>query len=528
MRYLMLKRQILSLGIWIVVLIFCALPALAEMIVDTSWVRWYNGSGNDDDYAYAIAIDGSGNVYVTGASIRSGLNDDYATIKYYPNGDTAWVRKYNGPAGGDCPFAIAVDGSGNVYVTGASGGDGTGSDYATVKYYSTGDTAWVRRYDGPASQRDRACDIAVDNSGNVYVTGVSEGSGTGNDYVTIKYDPNGNELWVKRYNGLGNGSDEAEAMAVDDFGNVYVTGWSVGSETGYDYATIKYYPDGDTAWVRRYNGPGNGDDYAYAIAVDGSGNVYAAGYSYGSGTRSDYATIKYDPNGNELWVERYNGPGNDWDWARAIALDDSGNACVTGLSLGSGTDFDYATIKYDPDGNELWARRYNGPANDADWAKAITVDDSRNVYVTGASLDVWTIYEVSVYVTIKYAPNGDELWVRRYNGPGHYYDEAVDIAVDNSNNVYVTGSIWIGDYVGAYDYATIKYFQALCGDCNGDEITNIADIVCKINYVFQGLPLPCPPEVVDHNGDGVVNVADVLAEINYLFLGVSVECPLLK
>ena len=68
----------------------------------------------------------------------------------------------------------------------------------------------------------------------------------------------------------------------------------------------------------------------------------------------------------------------------------------------------------------------------------------------------------------------------------------------------------------------------ICGDCNGDRITNIADIVCKINYLFLGASLPCPPEVVDHNGDGLVNVADVMAEINYLFLGVPLQCPLLK
>jgi hypothetical protein len=75
---------------------------------------------------------------------------------------------------------------------------------------------------------------------------------------------------------------------------------------------------------------------------------------------------------------------------------------------------------------------------------------------------------------------------------------------------------------------TIYIENFICGDCNGDEVTNIADIVCKINYIFLGVPLPCPPEVVDHNGDGLVNVADIVAEINYLFLGVPLGCPLLK
>ncbi|HEX7401620.1 MAG TPA: SBBP repeat-containing protein, partial [candidate division Zixibacteria bacterium] len=178
--------------------------------------------------------------------------------------------------------------SGNVYVTGSSYGNGTYYDYATIKYYPDGDTAWVRRYNVLGYSDDYASAIAVDISGNVYVTGGSNG-----DYATIKYYPNGNTAWVRRYNGPGNSNDLPLAIAVDGSGNVYVTGWSYGSGTNGDYATIKYYPDGDTAWVRRYNGPGNDFDVANDIAVDGSGNIYVTGDSYGSGTNSDYATIKY-------------------------------------------------------------------------------------------------------------------------------------------------------------------------------------------------------------------------------------------
>src|SRR3990170_460006 len=313
--------------------------------VDAAWVRRYNGPGNSSDYAYAIAVDGSGNVYVTGQSIGSGTYNDYATIKYYSNGDTAWVRRYNGPGdSSDYASAITVDGSGNVYVTGYSTGSGTYYDYATIKYYSNGDTAWGRRYNGPGNGYDEAYAIAVDGSGCVYVTGWSVGSGTGYDYATIKYYSSGDTAWVRRYDGQVY-DDGALAIAVDGSGNVYVTGYSTDSGNYYNYATIKYHSNEDAAWVRRYDGGENGPDYARAIAVDDSGNVYVTGWSW-NGTSDDYATIKYYSTGDTAWVRRYNGPGNGFDEARAIAVDGSGSVYVTGLSSGSGTSYDYATIKY--------------------------------------------------------------------------------------------------------------------------------------------------------------------------------------
>jgi len=434
---------------------FFTLPLFAQS-VDTAWVRRYNGPGNGEDGALAIAVDGSGNVYVTGYDYGSGTSYDYATIKYDPAGNQLWVKRYNGPGNSyDGATAIALDGSGNVYVTGESYGSGTFTDYATIKYDPSGNQLWVKTYNGPGNGSDEAYAIAVDGSGNVYVTGRSESSSAaGSDYATVKYDSLGNQLWVQIYNGPGNDYDEAYAIAVDGSGNVYVTGYSYGSGTSSDYATIKYYPNGDTAWVRRYNGPGNSFDEAYAIAVDGSGNVYVTGYSWGSGTSYDYATIKYDPAGNQLWVQRYNGPGNSQDRAYAIAVDGSGNVYVAGYSYGSGTDDDYATIKYDPAGTQLWVKRYNGPGNSYDIAYAIALDGSGNVYVTGQSKGSGTSYD---YATIKYDPAGNQLWVKRYNGPINHDDLACAIAVDASGNVYVTGSST--DSVGLYDYATVKYCQ---------------------------------------------------------------------
>src|SRR5262245_51198141 len=151
------------------------------------------------------------------------------------------------------------------------------------------------------------------------------------------------QAWVQRYNGPGHGDDECTAMAVDSTGNVIVTG-HVDVDPGVgicdDVATIKYSHAGVQLWTNRYNGPGNGDDRASALAVDGSGNVFVTGASF-SGSSDDFATIKYSSAGVPLWTNRYNGPGNGDDRASALGVDGSGNVFVTGASYsGSSDDYD--------------------------------------------------------------------------------------------------------------------------------------------------------------------------------------------
>jgi hypothetical protein len=456
-----------------------------------AWVARYDGPANSLDSASAIAVDASGNVYVTGTSVNLDDFNDYCTIKYDTDGNQLWVARYDANGGGS---AIAVDSSGNVYVTGSSGGIDTQTDYATIKYDTNGNQLWVARYDGPAINLsfDMAEAIAVDSSGNVYVTGFSKG-GSGryweNDYATIKYDTDGNQLWVRRYDGPPGEWDEAHAIAVDGSGNVYVTGFSDGVVSGfyYDYATIKYDTDGNQLWVARYDGPPNSWNRAWAIAVDALENVYVTGLSHDDSTADDYATIKYDTNGNQLWVKRYSGPLNNYsyDEAEAIAVDGSGNVYVTGTSNGVDDSGDYCTIKYDTDGNQLWVRRYEGPANYEYVVEAIAVDESGNVYITGYGGEILTHLD---YTTIKYDTDGNQIWVARYDaggGPG-WGDVARAIALDGSGNTYVTGES-VGSGTDS-DYATIKY---------GSTITLAIDIK----------PGSDPNSINCNNEKGVITVA---------------------
>jgi DNA-binding beta-propeller fold protein YncE len=427
------------------------------VVAAEAWVARYNGPGSGDDGADGIAVDASGNVYVAGFIQVNEIDYDYATIKYDSTGHQLWVARYDGPGNSDDDaMGIAVDSSGNVYVTGMSYGNTTDYDYATIKYDSSGNQLWVARYDGPEHGRDFGMWIAVDPSGNVYVTGESS-NGINGDYTTIKYDGNGNQLWVARYDGPGHSTDRAVGIAVDTSGNVYATGSSVGSGTNSDYATIKYASNGSQLWVARYDGPGSGIDSARRVAVDPSGDVYIAGCSAGSGTGYDFATIKYDSNGNRLWVARYNGPANGDDGFNCVsmAFDPSGNIYVLGGSAGSGPGLDYATVKYDSNGNQLWIARYNGPGNGDDEPDRVAVDPLGNAYVAGESTGSGTGYD---YATIKYDSNGNQLWVARYNGPGNDSDCGYYNALDSLGNVLVSGSsVGNGTY---YDFATIKYAQS--------------------------------------------------------------------
>ncbi|MEK7706725.1 MAG: SBBP repeat-containing protein, partial [Verrucomicrobiota bacterium] len=393
-------------------LLFGALAALTPRVSAQGgvplWTNRYNGPGIGGDYCRAAVVDGDGNVFVTGGSSGSS-STDYLTIKYSSAGVPLWTNRFNGPGNSsDYAYAAAVDVSGNVFVTGSSYVSGSANNYATIAYSSTGVPLWTNYYNGPGNNYDIPYRVVVDGGGNVFVTGYSVGSGSSEDYATIAYSSAGAPLWTNRYNGSGNGNDEARDLVVDGSGNVVVTG---GSES--DYVTIKYSSAGVPMWTNRYSGPGNGDDFAFAVATDDSGNLFVTGQSVGSGSFYDYATIAYSGAGVPLWTNRYNGTGNGDDCANAIAVDGSGNVFVAGQSS-DGSFFDYATVAYSGAGVPLWTNRYNGPGNDDDIARAVAVDGAGNVFVTGYS---YATNGVADYATIGYASTGVPLWTNRYDGP---------------------------------------------------------------------------------------------------------------
>ena len=464
--------KVSKIVILIAALSFLSLDLSAQ--VAQEWVARYNGPGSNFEDVSSMAVDDSGNVYITGQSRGVGTYSDFATIKYNSFGAEQWAARYNGPQNStDESRSIAVDKSGNVYVTGSSAGDGTGMDYATIKYNSSGVEQWVSRYSLlQTAAGDFSSSIAVDRFSNVYVTGYSEGGQTGTDIATIKYNSSGDSVWVQVFNTPGAGTQEmANALAVDSLGNVYVSGWrfTPGTTTNDNYLTIKYNSEGLQLWVAEYDGPANSNDIVNALAVDGNGNVYVTGSSQNtlvSGADNDYATVKYNSSGIEQWIARFNGPGSPsssaQDIPHSIAVDDAGNVFVTGESIDiNGSTPDYATVKYNSSGLEQWVSRYTGTQTaSSDVPNSLAIDEMGNVYVTGSSGSFGGTK--TDYATVKYNSLGAQQWVDRYNGPpGNGSDQAKSLVMDNLGNVYVTGS---SDGSGtSVDFATIKYSQPPTG-----------------------------------------------------------------
>jgi hypothetical protein len=293
---------------------------------------------------------------------------------------------------------VSTDGT-EVFVTGQSDGSTSASDFATIAYdASTGATIWVARYDGlqRGSSHDGAISIGLSPDGTrLFVTGFSAGYSTLLDVFTIAYDSStGAALWLKRYNGPGNGNDYAASLGVSPDGDkVFVTGASQKTSDNFknfDYLTIAYDAStGRGAWVRRYKSPGDGHGQANSLAVSPLGTqVFVTGESKGTSGSFDYATVAYDAStGATRWVNRYNGPGNGNDVARSIDVNPDGAAVfVTGKSPGSSSQ-DFATIAYKAStGTTRWVARYDGPGMGQDGAASLTVSPlGATVFVTGGS-----------------------------------------------------------------------------------------------------------------------------------------------
>jgi hypothetical protein len=454
----------------------------------TIWTARFSGPGFlQQDSATGIAVNSNGNVFVTGWTLNAATGRDIVTIRYNQfTGDSMWVKTYAGVGtSDDVPNAIVADNNA-VYITGWT--FNPSRDIVTIKYNITdGSFAWVRTYNGTGNGGDYGWAVTVDQSGNVYSAGRSDVGAGGQKFTILKYDASGNMVsgWPCVYMGtLSTSFDEARAIRVDGSGNVYVTG-TAGVGTGNDdYLTIKINSGGIVQWAARYNGNANGVDNAIGLVINStSSSVYVTGNSSRTGDAQDYVTLKYDASGNCLDTAVYNGPASSYDFPSAITKDPADNIYVTGSSLNTSSIYDYATLKYDQNLNQIWLQRYS-TGNSNSVAKSLVYDTSGSIYVTGSSIGSGTGYD---YLTVRYNAVTDSLmWIKRENGAASGNDYVSGIVTSGPLNIYVAGSANWGSPTGL-DFYTIRYSE------NPNGIIPISHNVPNSFYLSQNYPNPFNP-----------------------------------
>lgn len=456
-----------------------------------------------DEGATAIAIDATdGSIYITGYHVTCLHGEEWVTIKYDSSGKVRWRLEAPGENDGDDrPAALCLDAAGNVYITGWCWSDSS-RDFLTIKYNREGVKQWEARYNnGKKKSGDEAVAIAVDAAGNLYVAGSGGGSGGGRDIICIKYDPNGREVWVNRYDGPNKTDDLVSQLVLDANGNVHLIGQSLAGNGYPDYVTIKYGATGEIKWVASYDGPGSGRDIATALAVDDTGNVLVTGRSFDKARADGFATIKYDSSGVEQWVARYNVGSKVIGVTTALALDGQGNVYVADR-VGE----NYEVIGYDVTGNLKWFYRLNrSRSNWRPFTTMLALDGSGNLYLAGCkggsdqvalfklrkddglvwqalplsnnfhefepaalALDArgnayiagrgfrWTNMIKHADMTVsKFDSSSKAMWTVDYAGIGRCKARATDLALDQAGNLYVTGRAHrLGT---SWSCATIKY-----------------------------------------------------------------------
>lgn len=396
------------------------------------WDSRYTGSPGYEQYIMDVITDSTGNTYVAGYIQMPGqsASKNWLVLKVTYAGIIQWVNIYNGSANAeDMANSIKTDRFGSIYVTGYTTSGTSSVNLITVKYSKNGDTLWTREFDA-AGYIDQGKDISVDNDGNVYVTGYAYFPGDNSDIATVKYDSSGNFQWARYYGGSGNLPDFGNSIVVDNNKDIVVTGTIRRNLSTFDVVIIKYNPSGDTIWNKLYQGVNQqGADIYGKLKSDNNNNYYFLGATVGT-----HLLLKYNVLGDTIWVK---GLDNDLSGVRDFCFDRNNNFFVTGVLVDVNNRSDIAVAKYNNQAELIWKRQYpNSAYQSSDQGVAVVCDRNGNVYIAGYNDSLWIAND---YLTVKYDSLGSLKWAKRYSFSLFTDDKASFIGLDSSMNIYVTG-----------------------------------------------------------------------------------------
>jgi len=423
-----------------------------------AWDKLYAGSSTNH-YGKVVRADKFSGVYTWGDANPSGT---YLRKYLKKDGTVLWtVTKTNVITAFDATLvkdtSIAVCGE---YVNGSE------RDYWVMLVGQSGTIIWERTYDGTSAtgDDDYGTKILADAFGNIYITGrTNDGSGNPADHTdmtTLKYDYQGNLLWAKDHNGPGNDDDEGADIALDDNLNVYVAGWEYVDPIKTNNMFIQQYrADGTPGWSYSYDRNPTGSlhtDMGFEVEVEGT-KVYLSGMTESSGGGADQTVFRFDTAGTVIWLKHFD-LGME-GYVQDMLVDHDKNLVALGSTDTSAwvNSGGYLVVKYDSLGNTLWYRpHWRGP-NYGGGGFDMAIDASNNIYLTGG---VGGATE-DLYVESLFSADGNLRWATTYTATGTFYREGGrSIDVDTAAEaLYVTGYRETSS-VG-YRVATIKWCGAL-------------------------------------------------------------------
>ncbi|MFZ1612084.1 MAG: T9SS type A sorting domain-containing protein [Chitinophagales bacterium] len=417
---------------------------------------WEHSQGLPDTVSWMAHVqDNDGNTFITGNTLVAGEKANIITTKYDRSGDEIWQVTYNSTYNdNDYGTAITLDDDGNVYVAAASFISATNQyDYRTIKYNSTGTLQWTSTYNGTGSLYDIPSDIIVDASDNVYVTGGSFGSGTGWDYATIKYNSSGTQQWVSRYNYNGN-DDAASGLAINNSGRIVVTGGSAQAVDNWDFASVKYNQNtGVQLDVQRNTASGLGIDRVYGFTIDGDDNIYLTGRAAISGQGYNMRTVKMDSLLTVQWSKTYDAANGD-DVGYAVQVDLAGYVYVTGSITNAEGILNGFTVKYNSAGTVQWSaiETANNGSDLATWNTDLSISEDNDIVIAGTTHN-GANSDIIMYI---YNSDGEKQWTETWNGTGNGDDTPYFVHADFNNQIYIGGK----SFSGTNDtYILVRYKQ---------------------------------------------------------------------